>query len=204
MWVLVYLSSPICRVPRQYFFPSPPLCWLDGWHLVIHAKKVLVSYLLLLPRRPARQVSRVQSIRPTTTAKPSSPSPGRKSKSNATTDAASEQLSNPEGHVGSLPLETRTMLSPVETSPCFVFPSVFFFLSSSSKRGLLWVKFNFYWLKDIEMKRKNRWVWCLCGCVHIDYRCEVGRFPVPKSCVTFSNPDLLSSRETGVDPGIWS
>jgi hypothetical protein len=28
------------------------------------------------------------------------------------------------------------------------------------------VKFNFYWLKDIEMKRKNRWVWCLCGCVH--------------------------------------
>jgi hypothetical protein len=42
-------------------------------------------------------------------------------------------------------------------------------------------------------------------CVEIiDYRCEYGRFPVSASCVTISNPDLLSSRETGVNPGIRS
>jgi hypothetical protein len=39
---------------------------------------------------------------------------------------------------------------------------------------------------------------------HIDYECEDGRFPVPASCVTISNPNLLSSSETGVNPGIRS
>jgi hypothetical protein len=38
----------------------------------------------------------------------------------------------------------------------------------------------------------------------LDYRCEDGRFPVPASCVTISNPDSLSSSETGVNPGIRS
>jgi hypothetical protein len=38
----------------------------------------------------------------------------------------------------------------------------------------------------------------------IDYRCEDGRFPVLASCVTISNPNLLSSSDTGVDPGIRS
>jgi hypothetical protein len=36
----------------------------------------------------------------------------------------------------------------------------------------------------------------------IDYRREDGHFPVSVSCVTISNPDLLSRSETGVDPGI--
>jgi hypothetical protein len=38
----------------------------------------------------------------------------------------------------------------------------------------------------------------------IDYRCEDGRFLVSASCVTISNPDSLSSSETGVNPGIRS
>ncbi len=38
----------------------------------------------------------------------------------------------------------------------------------------------------------------------IRYRCEDGRFPVSSSDVTFSNPDLLSRSETGVDSGIRS
>ncbi len=38
----------------------------------------------------------------------------------------------------------------------------------------------------------------------IDYGCEDGRFSVSASCVTISNPDSLSSSETGVNPGIWS
>jgi hypothetical protein len=37
-----------------------------------------------------------------------------------------------------------------------------------------------------------------------DNRCEDGPFPVSASCVTISNPDSLSSSETGVDPGIRS
>ncbi len=38
----------------------------------------------------------------------------------------------------------------------------------------------------------------------IDHRCEEGRFQVSASFVTISNPDSLSSCETGVDPGIRS
>jgi hypothetical protein len=38
----------------------------------------------------------------------------------------------------------------------------------------------------------------------IDYTSEDGLFPVSASCVTISNLDLLSSNETGVDPGIGS
>ncbi len=34
----------------------------------------------------------------------------------------------------------------------------------------------------------------------IDYTCEEGHFPVSTSCVPMSNPDLLSSSETGVYP----
>ncbi len=37
--------------------------------------------------------------------------------------------------------------------------------------------------------------------MNIDYRCEKGRVLVYASCVTISNPDLLSSSETWVDPG---
>jgi ABC-type transport system involved in cytochrome bd biosynthesis fused ATPase/permease subunit len=41
------------------------------------------------------------------------------------------------------------------------------------------------------------------GYVHsIDNRYEVGRFSVSLSCVIISNPNLLSSGETGVNPGI--
>jgi hypothetical protein len=36
----------------------------------------------------------------------------------------------------------------------------------------------------------------------IDYRCEDGQFPVSTSCVTISNPDSLSRRETEVNCGI--
>jgi hypothetical protein len=39
---------------------------------------------------------------------------------------------------------------------------------------------------------------------HVDYRCEDGKFPVSASCVPISNPDSLSSSETGVDPEIRS
>jgi hypothetical protein len=45
---------------------------------------------------------------------------------------------------------------------------------------------------------KNRALRCM------DYRCEGGRFLVSGNCVTISNPDLLSSSETGVNPGIRS
>jgi hypothetical protein len=38
----------------------------------------------------------------------------------------------------------------------------------------------------------------------VDYRYEVGRFPVSTSCVKMSNSDSLSSSETGVNPGIRS
>jgi hypothetical protein len=38
----------------------------------------------------------------------------------------------------------------------------------------------------------------------LDYRCEVGSFPVFPGCVTISNPCLLSSSETDVNPGIRS
>ncbi len=38
----------------------------------------------------------------------------------------------------------------------------------------------------------------------IDYRCEDGRFPEFASCMTMSNPDLISSSETRVNPGIRS
>jgi hypothetical protein len=36
----------------------------------------------------------------------------------------------------------------------------------------------------------------------IDYRWECGRFPMSTSFLTVSNPESLSSSETGVDPGI--
>jgi hypothetical protein len=36
----------------------------------------------------------------------------------------------------------------------------------------------------------------------MDCRCEDGTFPKSASGVTVSNPDSLSSSETGVDPGI--
>jgi hypothetical protein len=39
-------------------------------------------------------------------------------------------------------------------------------------------------------------------CEAIDYGWKDGRFLVFLSCVTISNPDLLSSGETGVYPGI--
>jgi hypothetical protein len=39
---------------------------------------------------------------------------------------------------------------------------------------------------------------------HIDYKCEGGHFSVSGSCVTGSNPDLVSSGETRVNPGIRS
>jgi hypothetical protein len=39
---------------------------------------------------------------------------------------------------------------------------------------------------------------------HTDYRCEDGGFLVSTSCVIISNPDSLSSSETGVDLGIRS
>ncbi len=38
----------------------------------------------------------------------------------------------------------------------------------------------------------------------LDYRCIGGRFPVTASCVTISNPHLLSSSEAGVDSGMRS
>ncbi len=38
----------------------------------------------------------------------------------------------------------------------------------------------------------------------IDYKREDERLPVSASCVTISNPDSLSSSETGVNPGIKS
>ncbi len=39
---------------------------------------------------------------------------------------------------------------------------------------------------------------------HIDYRCEGVGFSVSASCVTISNPDSLSSSETGFDSEIRS
>ncbi len=36
----------------------------------------------------------------------------------------------------------------------------------------------------------------------MDYRWEDDRLPRSESCVTISNPDSLSSSETGVNPGI--
>jgi hypothetical protein len=38
----------------------------------------------------------------------------------------------------------------------------------------------------------------------IDHRCEDSGSPMSVSCVTVSNLDLLSSSETGVNPGIRS
>ncbi len=40
--------------------------------------------------------------------------------------------------------------------------------------------------------------------VGLDYGCENGSFPLSASCMTISNPDSLSSSETGVNPGIRS
>ncbi len=40
--------------------------------------------------------------------------------------------------------------------------------------------------------------------VLIDYRCEIGRFPVSVSCLTISNPDSLSSSETRINTEIRS
>jgi hypothetical protein len=36
--------------------------------------------------------------------------------------------------------------------------------------------------------------------LYVDYGCKDGRFPVSGGSVTILNRDLLSSRETGVDP----
>ncbi len=38
----------------------------------------------------------------------------------------------------------------------------------------------------------------------LDDRCEDGRFPVFTSFMTISNPDSLSSSETGVNPEVRS
>ncbi len=40
--------------------------------------------------------------------------------------------------------------------------------------------------------------------ISTDHRCEDGHFPVSASSVTASDPNLLSSSETGVNPGIRS
>jgi hypothetical protein len=45
---------------------------------------------------------------------------------------------------------------------------------------------------------------CLACSIHVDFRRENAHFSVSASCVTISNPDLLSSNETGVNPGIRS
>jgi hypothetical protein len=42
------------------------------------------------------------------------------------------------------------------------------------------------------------------GAGTIDYRCEDVSFPMSASCMTILNPDLLSSSETGINPGIRS
>jgi hypothetical protein len=44
----------------------------------------------------------------------------------------------------------------------------------------------------------------IASCIAIDYWREDGRFRVSTSCVTISNPDSLSSSETGDSPGIRS
>jgi hypothetical protein len=46
----------------------------------------------------------------------------------------------------------------------------------------------------------TRWHWYEA----IDCACADGRFPVSASCGTIQNPDLLSSSETEVNPGIRS
>jgi hypothetical protein len=43
-----------------------------------------------------------------------------------------------------------------------------------------------------------------CEPLTIDYRCEDGRFPGSLSCVTISNPNLLSRSEKTVYPGMRS
>jgi hypothetical protein len=73
---------------------------------------------------------------------------------------------------------------------------VILFQTNSLLRGCS-VHSNRYLLKH------NKLSWC--EPVHtIDYRCEDDCCSVTASCVTISNPDLLSSNETGVNPGIRS
>jgi hypothetical protein len=38
--------------------------------------------------------------------------------------------------------------------------------------------------------------------IFTDYRCKDGRYTVPASCMTISNPYSLSSSVTAVDPGL--
>ncbi len=60
-----------------------------------------------------------------------------------------------------------------------------------------------------SFRKKGVWldcvrVWERNAVSTIDYRCEDGSFPKSVSCVNNSNPVLLSSSKTGVNPGIKS
>ncbi len=72
--------------------------------------------------------------------------------------------------------------------------------------------FSFQVFRTIMQSPGRRWVdifvvfvepWTLLV-LPIDYRFEDGRSPVSASCLTISNPNLLSSSETGVNPGLRS
>ncbi len=67
------------------------------------------------------------------------------------------------------------------------------------------------WMQQVQIYTKIRpsSLSCYHFCIHwsvliIDYKCEDGRFSVPARCVTISNPNSLSSCETGVNPGLRS
>ncbi len=66
-------------------------------------------------------------------------------------------------------------------------------VSTHSSRGCL-----------IARRRRYRCQLPIMSVVPIDYRCDVGRFLVSASYVTISNPDSLSSSETGFNSGIRS
>ncbi len=61
---------------------------------------------------------------------------------------------------------------------------------NESKELMTWIERHKYVKPSLELSK--------------DYSCEDGRFPVPASCVTISNPDSPSSSETGVNTGTRS
>ncbi len=75
---------------------------------------------------------------------------------------------------------------------------LFFFLSYYGR--LLFLKLTW----EMRIWTNCRWLLLTFEYFLIDYRCEDGCFPVSASCLTISNPDSLSSSETGNNPGIRS
>jgi serine/threonine-protein phosphatase PP1 catalytic subunit len=79
------------------------------------------------------------------------------------------------------------------------YPENFFLLRGNHECASINRIYGFY--EECKRRYETPNTFFICG-ESIDYSCEDGRFPVFAGCLTISNPNSLSSSESGVDSAI--